>query len=272
MAVQNCDSFVNNNPRFCAQCDAGFSLLADNTDPTAACSGCSTGHYCDGLSSNPCPPGSVQSEQNDWACDACPVGFIAATAGLTTCTPCSAAEYSAFAGSSRCLPIPRGGYGLAQLSLTAHRRKRRDSLTTTSSNITALAAFRLCEPGYYCVDGVRMPCTEGSYAAGAGSTACTPCAPGQWSGPAAVACMQITLGGIVSNTTTVTFSACSPGYSCVNGESTPCPAGTYQDTASALECKVCAPGTYSTLMGRTTPCEAVPDGYFVTFSGGCDVV
>ena len=110
---------------------------------------------------------------------------------------------------------------------------------------------RKCEPGHYCIDGVKTPCPVGTYGhehglslrscdgpcfAGfycpLGTVDPLKCLPGNWcDGNASIPCPTGRYGSVENLGNPKCSGACIPGYYCPKGSISntekPCPAGTY---------------------------------------------
>jgi hypothetical protein len=89
-----------------------------------------------------------------------------------------------------------------------------------------------CPAGFSSVVGAARcaPCESGTFSPSSGSSLCSSCSPGSYSGPGQSAC-------------------------------TPCPPGSFNPSQASAECSSCSPGQYCPDFGLTkgTPCD---EGYF----------
>ena len=152
------------------------------------------------------------------------------------------------------------------------------------AQVAADAATRFsqaqCEPGYYCVGGVRSPCAPGRYGATPGlssadcSGLCAPgflcglastsptqslcsAGPGQYCPLGSFAPIDVPSGNYSTNGTLTSrsdLSPCPPGAYCQGGVQIACPAGRFSASgaASPLCDGLCAAGFYC-LEGSTSP-------------------
>ena len=175
--------------------------------------------------------------------------------------------------------VDKGYYSLGVYSLQYNMQVDDDSTTRDSQAI--------CEPGYYCIKGLRAPCAPGRYGDAKGLTkpSCSGlCAPGYLCALASTSAKQLLcstgpgeycpLGSYQSlpvpsgyysvNGTLTSRSAivpCSPGTYCVGGVTRKCPAGRYsaQGSDSELCDGLCDSGYYcleGSLSPKAAPCPA----------------
>jgi len=111
---------------------------------------CEAGYYCVHGIKYPCLPGTYggESKMSNSDCSGlCSPGYICLTASsLKIQYPCGV-DGSVYcpAGSYEAIPVPAGYYSIGGTS-------------TTRSDIAP------CEPGYYCINGVKYPCPAGRFA------------------------------------------------------------------------------------------------------------
>jgi hypothetical protein len=208
---------------------------------------CSTGYYC--------PPGSTVSTQ----------------------ISCGGSNYYCPQGISTPFVVDIGFYSFGIFSSPAASQNILDVTTRTSQ--------KLCEPGYYCSDGVRYPCQGGLYSNeyGTNSSSCKgSCEPGYYCesasdtstqyvcGDPSVYCptgsstpITVPLGYYSLNGTTSTQSAinpCPPGTYCINGVMRLCPAGVYASNYASTSAQCdgqCSAGYYCPIgSSEMTPCPA----------------
>jgi len=86
---------------------------------------------------------------------------------------------------------------------------------------------RVCDRGYYCMNGEKKLCKPGTFASEEGSSRCTRCERG-------------------------TFTNKTGQILCDN-----CPVGTYQDTAGQTKCIPCPIDTFSPTTGNTAPAQCL---------------
>lgn len=281
---------------------------------TSACSGlCASGYWC--------PMASVSQTQN-----ICRGGIIAMAAGMATdaCSgncevtigihgmvdatycipqPCAAGYYcppgTIFqtmklcgssnmycpTGSAKPTPVQIGRYSIGSIS--------QRNMDQNISDLYIRTYEAICEPGNYCLNGVRMPCPPGTYGKDWGlvdATCSGLCTPGYYcplrsdradflpcnttslycprgSGyPLVVPDGYYSIAGVTSSTHS-DISPCPPGYYCVAGLRHFCPAGTYASTnrTSKPDCEgFCSPGFYCPT-GSTSPRQfACPAGRYGT--------
>jgi hypothetical protein len=173
-------------------------------------------------------------------------------------------------------PVTVGYYSVGVASAPGQRQDEEDA-AMRSSQIQ-------CEPGFFCVAGVRTPCPRGLYGGTAGLSSATcsgPCAPGFSCSEASVSSsstlcasgphMYCPLGSYRaldvpagfysvngSLTTRSAVAACSPGSFCSEGVMRSCPAGTFSNKGSKTEAcdGLCSPGYYCPA-GSTSPTQVI---------------
>ena len=208
------------------------------------CSGlCSPGFYCnEGSSSStsiPCP-GGVYGDQFglvDETCSGpCIAGYFCPPGSSnTTLRPCGGVNFFCPYGSQAPAQVAVGFYSVG-IGNEVH------------GSILNRVAQKICEPGYFCVLGVKYPCPGGTFG---------------------------NISGLSSNDTlfSICSGLCPPGHYCVQGSSAPsaCPAGTFGIAAGLTGpiCSgVCPLGHYCPLGAiRPLPC---PGGIFGNCTGATD--
>ena len=155
-----------------------------------------------------------------------------------------------------------------------------------------------CEPGFFCVGGVRRSCPEGKFATEAGSVQCSvlpngryldsndndqPCEPGYYCqdgvryecgspnlycpdesmvSPLVVAAGYYSTGGNTVNTSTA-VNVCERGYFCQDGVRQACPEGQFTTEEGRLTCSLPGLGQYVTNAQNGTLADCEP-GYYCT--------
>lgn len=113
----------------------------------------------------------------------------------------------------------------------------------------ACATCPWCPPGSYCVNSLSMPCPAGTSAPSYGQSSCTSCTAGidYAAGPGSTGCTPCTVcqpGSRVSREPTA-----SSDRQCI-----PCSGTWTSTTTNARECDVCKAGTYKGLIGSSAQC------------------
>ena len=181
---------------------------------------CKAGYYC--------PPGSTQAAE----------------------VPCGDPNHYCPTGVALPIPVDPGFYSTGPLSIA--------TLLQSADDETVRTGQQMCEPGYYCVMGVKTPCSAGSFGASLGLTnsSCSgACSPGFFCPQASISPNQLFCG--------------DPGLYCLGGTAFPLPVPlgfySYNSDGSPLtrvSIAPCPPGNYC-MDGVKRPC---PDGYF-SFNG-----
>jgi len=223
---------------------------------------CAAGYYC--------PPGSSRSTQ----------------------VPCGSPAYYCAVGSAVPTPVDTGYYTVGLYSLPGRSQNSSDGTTRTAQVI--------CEPGYWCLAGLRTACPGGVYGDtyGLSTAACSaPCADGYFcpiasSSPTQVPCgdpsLYCPLGSpfptVVpmgfysvngSITTRFTIEICPKGTFCIQGIKFLCPPGTYGGSLglSRPDCDgYCKAGYYCPEMSISAtqiPCPAGRYGFPGSVDANC---
>jgi hypothetical protein len=157
-----------------------------------------------------CPDGHVCS---DGMKRFAPEGYFIAAGGIQA-TPCSQAGSFCPAGSVLPTPVAEGYYTLPRGYFTV---KGQGVLRYRTSQMQ-------CEPGYFCVNGIRSQCKDVNVFSTAGQTECQVAQAGHY-----------TFGGYTNPRTQITFRSkgemiCERGHYCLNGKRFKCPPGTFGST------------------------------------------
>ena len=205
----------------CTDCPAGRYGATPGLSSSDCTGPCSKGYYCPAGSTTPqakaCPAGTIGDQEglaSPSCAGPCPAGYYC-PAGTTTPTKLCPAGYFGGVGEStqecsgKCSP----GYWCEQgsTSSTQHQcggnaffcpegsvspRSVQTGFYTTGGDVATRTGETECEPGSFCVDGVKSPCLAGYYGSESGMTnnlcsgQCSAgfiCAAGS-SSPTAVAC------------------------------------------------------------------------------------
>ena len=240
----------------CNPVEAGYYLPGTGKSDDSGKLQCTAGYYCPGGSGNPvsCTLGNYCDVPQLSAPKPCAAGQYGSTFGLTTpsCSGSCSAGYLCPPGTSvmNAFTCPAGSY-------------------CPAGTVNAI----LCAAGYYCPYGSasQIPCPEGTYNDATGKSSLSDC--------------KICDPGKVCNLATSTLPPpCPAGYYCPGGTaplqcipgaycdetslSAPklCAAGTYNPktgSTSILDCKACAPGTWSSSLGEQGSCsQTCPPGNY----------
>ncbi|XP_071958738.1 uncharacterized protein [Antedon mediterranea] len=213
----------------CITCPAGYYCPEGSAEGLL----CHKGYYCpagtENDQDNPCPGGTFTEEEGATSqdfCKDCPAGYYC-TSGTDTPLPCLQGTYNPSIG---------------QNALTDCRNCTAGSACTRTGLVEPDS---VCEPGYYCPEGLddpfTYPCPAGTYTDYHNLTAsfqCDPC-------PVQFAC-PIGTGGVNQAP-----EECAPGYYCSlstqHRTQHPCPAGSYSN---------------KTNLGAVSECYECPRGYY----------
>lgn len=230
-----CDPQAPQAPRQAQLCPAGTFGDRERL-ATSACSGrCSPGYYC--------------------------------SQGSTVSTPVACGSVDLFCPRGSALPsaVTAGYYTVGALSVRNATQDPADA-TTRVDEVP-------CEPGHYCVDGVRIPCPAGVYGSTFGLTdpACSgTCAAGYYCPQASVTATAVPCGNsaVYCPPGSVVPTSASSGYCSIGGADIT--TRTAQRTAKPGEfawkgeCLLCPAGSFGSRTGETErQCEAkCAAGYF----------
>ena len=201
-------------------CDSGY--FGNTTGlHNSTCSGpCKQGFVC--------APGSTSPDDSSTTCRA---GYYCPSKTSTTENECGGVEYFCPTASIARATVQTGHYS-SPLEAPVNRRQNE----------------RACEPGYQCIRGERLPCSDASSVLGIDSYYCT--------------------GGVSFSVGTGNYSeggveglrsgrrVCERGYWCHQGQRAACPVGSYGDVIglSTAQCSgKCAAGSYGDREAVLTP-------------------
>ncbi|KAJ0392262.1 hypothetical protein P43SY_006024 [Pythium insidiosum] len=246
---------------------SSFLLLLAHYMPSALNGAivCLEGSYLSVDQCRPCPAGTYGGRPglDSPACSGpCAPGYFC-PAGSTSATPraCGSARFYCPQGSGARRLVDDGYYTMQlpfSIDSTLGRR-------TAASSSTASQQL-LCEPGFFCANGIRQPCPPGTYGDRSGLTtsACAgPCPPGYYCPRATavpIACPAGTYGGQPGLSSPTCSAPCPLGHYCEVGTVTPrpCPAGTFGGT-QGLTTKRCSATCSSASTCTPSLC---PAGFF----------
>ena len=228
-------AFSMNASDTCLPCPRGES----SAPGSSACYSCKPGEEFspDGFTCRPCPVGHARSH-TQVNCSRCTKGQIASSEGAAYCKPCPAGFYSA--SSHECKICPSGTY----CSIGTHTP---ENCTAPSSfckagsatpNITRAGYYTnerrtnisLCEPGYYCLHGVKRPCPKNTYGSDPGLTSSTcsgMCSSDlyQRSNMSATICECMESFVTINQTSNSVQCTCAPEMYLAGQRCVPCPRG-----------------------------------------------
>lgn len=213
---------------------------------------CPAGSYCVHGARQPCPAGRFGAAPGlaSSACTgACPPGFVCpeGTSDPTN-TPCGGPGVFCPEGATSAVNVDAGYYS-GPLSVAQSARSTQQE----------------CEPGYYCVGGMRHPCAAGRYGTSAGETSpqCSglcaagyfcpeasssstalPCGAGYYCIEGTSAPASVGTGHYATPTSDLEHATsqkeCEKAFYCVSGERFACPAGRFGGDERGLHTSVCS--------------------------------
>lgn len=239
-------SFLSSARGGCQECPAGTYDYASGSDTVAARAPCSevcpVGHYCPAGTSY---PNMVK----------CPAGTFGSTAGLKTqeCSGPCAPGYFCPPGTVDPVSLPCGNPSFYCPAGSAQRITVRDGFyTVPEGDGLDRIAQQPCEPGSYCLEGVKSPCSAGTFASAKRQTSCEPCTTGHYcpeGSPVPIACPPGTYGGELGLKNADCSGLCDFGHFCPSGS----------NISAQIECP---PGSFGNVRGLgsfhcNASCDAV---------------
>jgi len=261
---------------------------------------CPPGYWCAGGLRYACAAGTWLSETgaiDASACQPCEAGYWCPEASVNP-RPYKCGNATVFCPAGSALPqpvVPEGFYTTHAGSPYQGAAALRDPHNTTCS------AQLLCEPGYWCRDGIKYQCPAGRFgwARGSSSPDCggicaagyrcpghpgTPsltakpleCAPTDAADPSSYYCPagsanapkratvgHYTVGGGEGNRTRTNQVLCEVGWWCRGGVKAPCPVGTYGRTRglTTSRCSGVCPAGFACPEASVEPTRCQPGTY-----------
>lgn len=213
----------------CELCPEGYYSVTSNTISPGCTEKCPVGHYCPAGTERPvpCPRGRFGSSRGEGrpSCSGpCREGYWCPEGSWQPNTiPCGNASYFCPIGSSFPQNVLPSFYSLPEGNDLKHKQM-------------------VCEPGYYCIDGIRIPCPAGVY--------------GETNGLITAACTSV----------------CPIGYYCPQGSQipVPCPAGRFgaevglSDSSCSGPCDI---GHWCPLASSSSRARQCPGGRYGPVEG-----
>ena len=238
-----------------------------------------------------CAPGYYNPDSAQSECKECPAGYLCTgtknTGVFTDCpagkycpvhsfvgTDCPAGTYSSVTNlqtAAECTPCPPGRYCVGGLSSTSGPT---NAGIYSPSAASSASSGTICPKGSYCPSGSGnpTPCASGTFNPATGSTnsgACQSCTAGKYCGKNGLSAPEgdCDVGYCCPSGSTSPrpdVCSCAKGQYCPAGSSgtTPCPAGTYQDSVKQAACMPCPRGFYCTSGMSTFEGFDCPKGYY----------
>lgn len=216
--------------------EAGFYTIGgESNEVRSSQHRCEPGHYCAAGVRHPCPAGSFGAIAGlaTSACSGqCAPGYYCLEASASARhAACGDASVFCPLGSQVPLSVGAGNYSAP---FTDYYNTLTDSppvvgaasAAASTSFFDVRAEQRVCEPGYYCADGLRRPCPAGTYGSSRGLTtpACDgECPPGMYCVEGSTEAIP-TPGGVYCRggcRSARGDGACESGYYCPSGSSSP---------------------------------------------------
>lgn len=213
---------------------------------------CNVGFSCVGGIQQPCRPGSFATQEGSVECTALEQGYYVDVTD-DSIKECESGHYCQNGLKYECggsnFFCPNNGMVSVDVVTVGFYSIGGNSNTTRTGQ-------QICEPGYFCLSGIRVMCPSGTFSPSPGSSTCT----------------GVSTGVYLVDASTGETAACEPGFYCQEGIKQECSAGEYADEPNSVYCKLadrgyftesplnqteCPAGTYSSKPGSTfcSPCE-----------------
>lgn len=207
-----------------------------------------------------CPPGQFSATPQAQGCQFCPAGSYQPNTSASSCLPCPPGSVSG-SGASTCTPCPSG-------QIPNQERSRCEPCPAGSNTPHFGTGNVLCVPCMRGTAGVSCAaCARGTVATSEGSTSCSSCPGGTYTGvrEAAVACLPCESGKIPTSDR-ISCDSCPQGTITAEASCRTCPAGT-TPSPNQTECTSCPPG--SRLPDNSTICVPCPAGTASDINNTC---
>lgn len=193
------------------------------------------------------------------------VALLCSSSASSVCSGCSIGKYKVDPGPAACTNCAVDKYSTA-VAATAEAT----CVDCPSNTVSALGSGYLtactCNTGYTGADGnACAACIVGKWKNETGSTACTDCGRGTYSGytaaKTALTCATCPADSYtqLAGNDALEDCQCNAGYTGPNGGyCAACVPGKYKMTPGTHECTSCLPDTYSTAVASTTGATCVP--------------
>ncbi len=256
-----------------SQCAAGFYFDG------VTCQPCPPGSYCpDGTNKINCPTGKFAASTGQAVCDDCPTGKFAASTGQAICNDCPTGKFAASTGQAFCNDCPTGKFAASTGQAVCD-----DCPTGKFAAITGQAICNDCPTGKFAAStgqAICNDCPTGKFAASTGQAICNDCPTGKFAASTGQAtCDDCLPGTYAQNIGQIACDNCMPGtYARNSGQSScdNCIVGAYQPAQASINCIACPVGTYAQNQGQAL-CDNCPSGFTTSTTGStspadCNVV
>ena len=243
----------------CTKCPAGRAGAEYGIEGASSCVACRLGHYC--------PEGSTSDEALP-----CPGGRFGSMMGLkdSRCSGECSPGYICTQRSTNPKPRPCGNISFFCPSGTSVRNRVSLGYYSIGGDRYTRSGQALCEPGYYCVDGIRRMCEAGRYGneTGLHNSNCSGLCPvGHYcpiNSNQPTPCPAGRFASSTGNSENSCNGACAKGHYCpiasVSKQQRKCPAGSYGNV-TGLKTKECNPLCVDSLEPCVGPTFCEP-GYY----------
>ncbi|XP_063681376.1 major surface trophozoite antigen 11-like [Bolinopsis microptera] len=227
-------------------------------DVDGSCAGCPAGSFSTEVNSTtctPCPVGHYNSRTNQTSCLECSPGTFSDTPGSEICEGCRAGQYNADTASDSCSNCIAGTYSTENAS---------SCVPCPGGTFSPVSGSEIC-----------TDCDAGSFSRN-GSTTCTVCVPGTFSGrPGSTSCEPCAAGSSQDKPGQTLCSLCSPGTSTkgwtARSHCFSCSPGQFASGMGWASCGYCPPGSSTNKLSGSISCSLCIPGYFSSVAGspGC---
>ena len=292
---------LKNSSSIKVECPAGFYCKEGSSSPRACepgtfqakthssvCEDCPMGFLCQGrgvIEPILCPHGMIcKGNTSIENARFCPPGTFSNLSGLTSisqCLDCPSGKYCSDLGNTSPTGVCDAGYWCRRGSSTPRPGEEIQMLAATKcginscmnagiigDNFTLTAPGYLCPKGQYCPRGVTVPrpCPSGTFSSFQGidsPTNCSLCLAGSHCPfPGMIAPLPFCPDGMLCPVGSgFNLPPCSKGYFCLNGTSTKCPFGQFNNKTGMTQCEKCPARHFCPNSGMILP-EACPKGHF----------
>jgi hypothetical protein len=251
----------------CTVCQAGYTVQGScATWSDYTCDICPAGSFCPETNTNtikPCTPGSFCTEgvTSPTQCTNNPcqngqyINKLCDSTSDTSCDTCPAEFYCINGNKLNCIQGSFCPTGVSAPIICTVNPCSNGQYINKLCDSSSDASCAMCPAGFYCVNGIELDCTQGSFCPFGTSTPtpCTanPCSDGQY------------INKQCNSISDATCDMCPSGYFCINGIKQSCAANHFcvAGVSNPTACKnVCPTGYYTSKI-----CSSTSDTIFDTF-------
>ena len=243
----------------CTVCQAGYTVQGScATWSDYTCDICPAGSFCPETNTNtikPCTPGSFCTEgvTSPTQCTNNPcqngqyINKLCDSTSDTSCDTCPAEFYCINGNKLNCIQGSFCPTGVSAPIICTVNPCSNGQYINKLCDSSSDASCAMCPAGFYCVNGIELDCTQGSFCPFGTSTPtpCTanPCSDGQY------------INKQCNSISDATCDMCQSGYFCINGIKQSCAANHFcvAGVSNPTACKnVCPTGYYTSKICSST--------------------